>query len=164
VDRLHAGRELERPVALVLFGDGPLRGWIERRARHVPYVHVAGFTKNVDELAQVLASADAFLHGSAAETYGLVVAEALCSGLPLVVPDVGGARDLACEGYAEVYRAGDARSCAQATTRLLQRARQSLDMEARRARTEVVLSAEQHFARLFDLYADLSRTATRGAA
>ncbi|MDZ7807984.1 MAG: hypothetical protein U5K71_12835 [Gracilimonas sp.] len=31
--------------------------------------------------------ADYFVHGSAAETYGIVVAEAVCSGLPVVVPE-----------------------------------------------------------------------------
>ena len=42
-------------------------------------------------LARYYASADVLVHGSAAETYGLVVAEAICSGLPVVVPDRGGA-------------------------------------------------------------------------
>ena len=59
------------------------------------------------------------IHGSSAETYGIVVAEGLCSGLPLVVPNVGGAHDLAGTDYAEVYPPGDA--ARRSSARLLNR-------------------------------------------
>ena len=66
-----------------------------------------------------MASADALIHGSAAETFGLVLAEALCSGTPLVVPDAGASATFAGPGYAETYRAGDAADGAAAILRLL---------------------------------------------
>ena len=144
-----------RPVGLVIYGDGPLRKWVEKRAEKSGVVHVAGFTKNRDELANVLASADAMVHGSAAETYGLVVAEAICSGLPLVVPDVGGAADLADPTYAETYPPGDAGAFAAALLRLLGRDRAQLSAACATAVDERVGTMDDHFEQLFELYGRL---------
>ncbi len=149
----------ERPMGFVLFGDGPLRGWVQKRAKRVPGVCVAGFTKSRDELAQALASADGFLHGSAAETYGLVVAEALCSGLPLIVPDRGGAVELSDPRWAETYETGNAESCSAAILRLLARERSSLAAGCDIAREERVWNVEAHFDALFRYYESLTDTA-----
>lgn len=160
---IEAVRQLEaegvggRPVALVIFGDGPLRAWVDHRARRARHVVVAGTTHDRSVLAAALASGDAFVHGSAAETYGLVVAEALCSGLPLVVPDAGGAADLADAAYAETYRAGDATQCAAAIRRVLMRPHGSLRSAARQLGRARVLDADAHFERLFALYAELAK-------
>ncbi len=150
-------------VGLVLYGDGPLRALVEARARHIPGVHVAGFTADPDELPVALASSDAFLHGSAAETYGLVVAEAMCSGLPIVVPDVGGAADLAGPGYAETYRAGDPAACADAIRALFARDPDDVRAALEDARAHRVADIRDHFRRLFELY-DSLRHERRAAA
>lgn len=143
-----------RPVALVVFGDGPLFQHHVRRARGLP-IHFAGVTRDRSYLARVLASADALLHGSAAETFGLVIAEALCAGLPVVVPDAGGAAELAAPEYAELYCAGDARGCADAALRLLGRDALQLRAAAAGSGGHRVLSQAEHFARLWDAYAQL---------
>lgn len=141
-----------REMGLVLFGHGPLRDLVLRRAKRIRGVQVAGFTEDRTLIARTLASADAFLHGSAAETYGLVVAEALCSGLPLVVPDKGGAADLANDAYAESYPAGDAKACAEAMLRLLSRPRDLLGKAALNAAQHKVGTMDDHFRGLFSLY------------
>ena len=69
-------------------------------------------------MARLYASADLLVHGSGAETYGLVVAEAISSGLPVVVPDCGGASDFAPRARSAVYRIGDSDACAAAILRL----------------------------------------------
>jgi alpha-1,6-mannosyltransferase len=145
-----------KPIALVLYGDGPLRAWVARRAKRVPEVVLAGFTRDRGELASVLASADAFLHGSAAETYGLVVAEALVSGTPLVVPDAGGAAELAAPAYSETFPAGDADACAAAILALLARDRSALRASVASA-SDRVGTMDDHFESLFALYARLAR-------
>jgi alpha-1,6-mannosyltransferase len=150
----------ERPVGLVIYGDGPLKSWVQWRAARIPGVNLAGFTRDRLELAGVLASADGLLHGSAAETYGLVVAEALCSGLPLVVPDRGGAADLAQPAHAETYPPGDASGCAEAIRRLLSRDAETLRRDCRAAARDRVLSLDEHFERLFAGYAE--RLSERG--
>ena len=98
----------QRKIGLYIAGDGFLRAWVERWALNTQNVYVAGQINDADQLSTVMASADALIHGSAAETFGLVLAEALCSGTPLIVPDAGASATFAGPGYAETYRAGDA--------------------------------------------------------
>lgn len=150
-----ANKKLGGRAAFVLFGDGPLRSWVQRLGAQTPGVLVAGFTKNRQELADALASADAFLHGSAAETFGIVLAEALCSGLPLVVPEVGGAEDLAYPSWSETYEPGDIAGCGEAIVRLSRRDPSSLREAVLGARENRVRSIEEHFEALFELYAGM---------
>jgi alpha-1,6-mannosyltransferase len=138
---------------LVIFGDGPLRHWVEGQAATTPGLHVAGFIEDKAKLAAALASADIFLHGSAAETFGFVVSEAICSGLPVVVPDAGGTREIASPQFAEVYRAGDSIACAEAVERLLGRPRGELEGALENACATRVWDIERHFAELFHFYA-----------
>lgn len=169
VSRLHPEKRLgtlmaavaelakKRPVALVVFGDGPLAEYYRLRARGLP-IYFAGLTRDRPSLARALASCDALLHGSSAETFGLVVAEALCAGLPVVVPDAGGALEFANGVHAESYRAGDALSCARAAERLLARDRDTVRAASRSAGETRVLSHHQHWQQLFDTYAALTRS------
>jgi len=151
-------------VALALFGDGPLRPLVERDARRHGPAFVAGFTSDRTRLRAALASADAFVHGSAAETYGLVVAEALDAGLPLIVPSRGGAADLADPAWSETYPPGDSIGCARAIERLLDRDRHALRLAAKRAADTRVRDLDEHFADLFARYGSLARTPRRSRA
>lgn len=146
-------------MGFVLFGDGPQRKSIEAHAAKIPGVHLAGFVTDRELIASTLASCDGFLHGSAAETYGLVVAEAMCSGLPLVVPDQGGAADLVDDSFAETYPAGDADACARAMVKLLSRPRDLLKAAVLAAANEEVGTMADHFSSLFDVYGRLTRRA-----
>ncbi len=150
-------RKRRPDMGLVIFGDGPMRKWVAKRAAATEGVHLAGFVPDREFIADSLASADAMVHGSAAETYGLVIAEGLCSGLPLVVPDVGGAADLASRDYAEVYPPGDAVACAAAMHRLLDRDQASLKAATAEAAAQRVGTMDDHFDGLFDLYVKLAR-------
>ena len=143
------------PLALVIYGQGPTERAVRERAAKIPGVYVAGYTSEPNELAEAYASADALLHGSSAETYGLVVAEALCSGTPLIVPNVGGAADLAQPTWAETYDPGDARGCAAAIRRLLARDPSSLRAAAT-AGASSIATMDQHFENLFALYRNLA--------
>ena len=138
-------------VGWIIYGDGHQHKMVTRRAAAADGVHVAGFTKDRETLAASLASADVLLHGSAAETYGLAVAEAICAGLPVVVPDAGGAHALAFPGCSEVYPTGDATGAAVAIERLLSRPRDER-LEACERATERILTLDQHFDTLFTFY------------
>ncbi len=113
-----------------------------------------GFEKDRGRLASALASADALVHGCSVETFGLSIAEALAQGLPVVVPDEGGAAELARPEYAETYPSGDARACAEATSRLLGRPKAALSRAAR-ARVAELPSAEGQFDLLRAVYTEL---------
>ncbi|OAL38023.1 hypothetical protein AYO20_02856 [Fonsecaea nubica] len=57
------------------------------------HVVFTGFRTGVD-LARAYASGDIFLHCSITETFGLVVLEAMASGLPVIARDEGGPSDI----------------------------------------------------------------------
>lgn len=159
VRRLHE----VQPIALAIFGDGPLRRRVEAEAGRGQGVVIAGYTRDRAHLATALASADAFLHGSAAETYGLVVAEAMCAGTPLIVPDVGGAADLADPRFAEVYSPGDVTKCAAAIRRMLSREPMRLRVACLEA-SRSVRTLDDHFVDLFAHYRSLQTDASRASA
>jgi alpha-1,6-mannosyltransferase len=144
----------DRPVALAILGDGPERARLEKRARGAN-VSFLGFRKGEDGrrfYAKVLATADAFVHGSASETFGFGLCEALASGTPIVVADVGAAAfqgDATCR---EVYPAYDGpEAVAAAVTGLA--ARPEAEVRAAAARWGAgVPTLGQHFDLLFAHY------------
>ena len=145
-----------RPVGLYLVGDGLIHARVRAKAARASHVHVAGWVNDRATLASMIASADALLHCSSAETFGFVVAEALCCGTPVIVPDAGGAGDLAGADYAETYAPGDPISAAKAILRLLERDRVVLSPAALEAGRRVG-DIENHFEKLFAVYAQAAQ-------
>jgi alpha-1,6-mannosyltransferase len=142
-----------RPVGLYIVGDGLIHARVRAKAARASHVHVAGWVDDRATLARMAASVDALLHCSTAETFGFVVAEALCCGTPVIVPAAGGAGDLAGADYAETYAPGDANCAAKAILHLLRRDRASLSSAAFAAGRQRVGDIETHFERLFAVYA-----------
>jgi alpha-1,6-mannosyltransferase len=143
------GLRRERPCAVLVLGDGPERARLEAR---FPWARFEGFVTDRARYGALLASGDALVHGCPHETFGFVVGEALASGVPVVVPDQGGAAEFATPGCAEKY-APDAPlvACAVATRRLLDRP----PGEASRAALEAsagIPSSDDHFDKLFAVY------------
>ena len=111
-DLISACAELVRagyPVHLVLVGDGP------RRANLLRHVEVTGMSERVRLLGQladvrpVLGAADLFVLSSVAvETFSNAALEAMATGLPVVLSDVGGASEMVIDGYnGYLYPPGD---------------------------------------------------------
>jgi glycosyltransferase involved in cell wall biosynthesis len=92
----------QTPCWLLMVGDGPLRGDVERTIREMGIENVVlpGF-QNQDELPLAYTAADVFVLPSAFnETWGLVVNEAMNFALPIVVSDrVGCSKDLVRDGW-----------------------------------------------------------------
>jgi len=151
IEAFAKARETRPDMGLVLIGDGLTRKTVERAARKGGRVHLLGAVTDRDRLATLYASADLLIHGSGAETYGLVVAEAIASGLPVAVPDVGGAADLATGGRGLTYPFGDEDACAAAILK-------TLDSKMARPSSKMLCSSEEHFSKLFALYADLIKS------
>ena len=77
------------PWDLVVLGDGPLRETLNTQLSTLnvnEHVYLPGF-KPYDELPVYYALAKAFVHASTTEQWGLVVNEAIASGLPVIVSD-----------------------------------------------------------------------------
>ena len=77
---------------LIIVGDGPLRGKLESYVsrHHLPNVILAGFVPDTVK-PRYYASADIFCApATGAESFGIVLLEALASGLPVVATEVPG--------------------------------------------------------------------------
>lgn len=145
----------DAPIGLVLIGDGIDRVRVARAAAANPHVHILPPIRDRAVLAAHLASADALVHGCESETFGLIPAEAMASGLPVVGPDRGGFAHLAQSATSEVYRAGDTAAAAAAIRRLFARDPGTLRDAAIAAAVKVRRDID-HFADLFDHYGSLA--------
>jgi alpha-1,6-mannosyltransferase len=77
-------------AVLVVAGDGPLRGRLERGgARRDLPVTFAGFIPDPKALAGLLACADVVIAPGPVETFGLAALEALACGTPVVIASAG---------------------------------------------------------------------------
>lgn len=80
-------------LRLVVVGDGPYLETMRERLRSCGRAHFTGVLRD-GTLARVFASADLFVFPSLADTFGNSVVEALASGLPCLVSDEGGPREI----------------------------------------------------------------------
>jgi glycosyltransferase involved in cell wall biosynthesis len=123
LDLVRAVGRLAPGATLLVVGSGPLETAVrEEAARLNVSIAMVGF-KNQSELGEPYGIADCLTLPSVAETWGLVVNEALATGLPCVVSDaVGCARDLISDGdTGYVYPLDDIGALATALTQVRHR-------------------------------------------
>ena len=138
-------RATDRPFCCAIAGDGPLLDSIRAQVAETGMereIRLLGYRTDVPDL---LASADAYVCSSERnEALSFAILEAMNAGLPLVVTDVGGNRDLAeTEGVCgRVVPYGDEDGFAAALRELT---------ESESLRREYSAAATEKIARRFDL-------------
>ncbi|MGZ3233869.1 MAG: glycosyltransferase [Croceibacterium sp.] len=145
----------ERPIGLVLLGEGRESRAVLSAIGGNPHIRLYEPERDRLQLARILASADALVHGCEAETFCMVAAEARASGLPVIVPDRGGAADHAANGGGWTYAAADSRSASAAILHAL--------AQPRAAPPTNVRTIENHFEDLFAGYTALLSGRRRAA-
>lgn len=81
-----------RDIELIIIGDGPYRGKMEQQL--TPHgARFLGFRRG-RELARLYASCDLFVFPSTTDTLGQVVMESQASGLPVIITDQGGPKEI----------------------------------------------------------------------
>lgn len=105
-------------AALIVAGDGPYRAKMQERLAGLP-VHFLG-QQSPDRMRELYSAADLLMFPSRTDTLGQVVMEALACGLPALVSDEGGPRELVTDGATgRVLPGNDAHAWASAVRDLL---------------------------------------------
>lgn len=153
VVRAVASAARRRPVGLLLIGAGGQEEKIAKEAGLSSHVEVSPPIRDRLELATLIASADAMVHGCESETFCLVASEARASGLPLIVPDRGGAFDQLGVGGGLAYRSSNGTSLRDAIMRMYD----TPEAFVGRARASAgVRTMDEHFADLIERYEDIA--------
>ena len=80
--------------SFLVVGEGSERGWLEQNLTHGIFTGVL----RDEKLAEAYANMDVFLFPSRTDTYGNVIQEAAASGVPAIVTNEGGPRNLVVPG------------------------------------------------------------------
>jgi glycosyltransferase involved in cell wall biosynthesis len=103
---------LDLPGTKVIVGDGPQRAELTRRFPDVVFLG----RQHGERLAQTYAAADVFVFPSRTDTFGLVLLEALASGVPVAAFPVPGPRDVIGSQPIGVLHSDLRAACMQALT------------------------------------------------
>jgi alpha-1,6-mannosyltransferase len=147
------------PIGLVLVGDGRSRASLVTSAAGSPHIVIGAPVTDRAILASLMASSDALVHGCEAETFCMVAAEARASGLPVIVPDRGGAADHANGMFDHRYHAADAGALREAMITFADGRPYARSLQE----TTPVWTIDHHFRDLFEFYAAV-RSSDRLAA
>ena len=113
-------QDTDANVALVVVGDGPLRGELERCALEAGVAERVRFLGDRDDVHRLLPGLDLFALPSRSEGYSIALLEAAASALPIVATDVGGNAEIVRHGVmGELVPAGDTEALAGALARVL---------------------------------------------
>ena len=154
-----------RTLTLTVIGDGPARPALERRVAELGIAGQVRFLGEVppERVANAVGDADVFVFPAVGEGLGLVAAEALLLGVPVVAArDGGGVTDIVPETGAGRLVSPDAREIARAIEQL------ASDPESRRLAAAAGVALRRRFepavvAERFEaLYAEVAAQRSRG--
>lgn len=138
-----AGR---RPARLLILGEGPCRGELERLIDESGLRDVVHLPGNVPDVAPYFARAAAVVMSSRYEGFGLVLVEAMACGTPVVSTDCpGGPRELLEDGrLGPLVPVGDADGLAEAILDTLDSPPPAPALRARASKYGVAASADRY--------------------
>jgi 1,2-diacylglycerol 3-alpha-glucosyltransferase len=147
----------EPDLRLVVVGDGPARGELEREAHELGIASQVIFTGYLPwtTLLDYYKSADLFVYASKTEAQGIVFVEALASGLPVVAVGAMGALEAVDHGVTGLLVPEDEAAFAEAVITLLRDESRRAQMgRAARARAEKT-SIQRSLEALLGIYREL---------
>lgn len=94
-------------VILTLVGKYDSNDFLYKKYSNAPNIKFIGYVTN-DKLSQYYQQADAFIFPTLGEGFGLVILEALSTGLPVLTSDSSGGNDAIINGYnGYIFKAGN---------------------------------------------------------
>lgn len=145
---IQAVQRLGAPYQLVLIGAGAGLP-AEERVISLPY------EANPKAVARLLASCDAFVHANDREPFGLIVLEAMASGLPVVGVNSGGVAETVDETVGRLARSAQPKAFAEAVESLFRADRDGLAAAAREKAIRR-FAWDRVFTDLAEVYGDLT--------
>jgi glycosyltransferase involved in cell wall biosynthesis len=139
-------------ISLAVIGDGPYREEMEASLAGYPS-QFTGYLAG-EQLQRGYASADLFVFPSATDTFGNVVLEAQASGLPVIVSDEGGPRELMVPGETGfVFCAGSTDDLASAIRSMISDPQQlaAMGLAARRFTLDKAPDSSQTYSTILHL-------------
>ena len=155
---VHLRRSGKRDYRLLIAGDGiERRQWEEFSGAQAPgAAWFIGHLEKPEELANLLANCDAFVHPNPNEPFGIAPLEAMASGLPLVAPNRGGIMSYASPDNAWIA-APDGESFASAVEELITNREESNRRAENALGTASQFRWEKVAASFLELYGELHR-------
>ncbi|MBR6113880.1 MAG: glycosyltransferase [Oscillospiraceae bacterium] len=143
-------------VTLTLIGDGPSEAVLRASARDLGIDRRVRFTGRLSraEMAAEYRKADAFVLASRSETFGVVYAEAMAAGLPVIASRCGGPEDFVSDGSGILVPTEDAEALAAAMEQMISH-RNEYDSAAIAAAARESFSPGTVAARLTAVYEEL---------
>jgi N-acetyl-alpha-D-glucosaminyl L-malate synthase BshA len=86
------------PAKLLMIGDGPERGRVEKEARECPMSDSIRFIGKLEAMEEVLSVGDLFILPSESESFGLAALEAMACQVPVISSNTGGIPELNIHG------------------------------------------------------------------
>jgi glycosyltransferase involved in cell wall biosynthesis len=114
-------QEAMRQVRFLVVGDGPLRSWLEAEVQQLGITSSVTFTGYRKDAHEIMRSLDVFVLPTLWESFGLVLAEAMASKVPVVASSVEPIPEV-LDGYeaARLVPPRNPRALAQAVVQVLQ--------------------------------------------
>ena len=137
----------------------PLAAQLRARAARPDLAERVELTGKVDP-AEALRTAQVLLHTADREPFGIVIVEALASGVPVVAPAAGGPAEIVDDGCGRLFPPGDADAAAAAVRDAL--ANEPALARGARARAEEQFGLERARARFAELIARHRKAAPHG--
>ena len=149
-------------VDLLLVGDGPLREDLETLVKSLGLDQRVRFLGVRQDVPDILAAVDLFALSSVSEAASITVLEAMATGTPVVVTDVGGNPEMVRNGVDGLLTPrGDAPAMADSLLRLLANPGLAASMGAQAAeRARTTYRLDRTIDRYYQLYRQLSPAAT----
>lgn len=142
-------------VDLTLIGDGPSIGFLQQMARDLGISDRVNFLGNKSQqyIFEHLADYDVMVHPSRIEGFGLTVAEAMASMVPVVVSDNDGPMEIIDGGkYGKHFPSGDADACAEKIMEVINHYPSRQELTKARKRVLNDFNVENTAKRYVDMY------------
>jgi len=104
-----------KDFTLEIVGDGPKKAQYERQVSELGIKNIVTFhgMKSKEKVAEFMRESHLFVLPSIFETFGVVLIEAMASGLPVVTTDIGGPNELVTQEVGELVPSKDSEALAR---------------------------------------------------